>query len=364
VAPGQEARLSGTFALACLGDVMPAGLPDAGWDEAAARAWSPVADADAVLVNLETPVTMSAELFHDKRYCFRTPPDALRMFDSRFIIGLANNHVFDYGERGLLDTLDALKARGAAFAGAGRNLQEAGPIVVERAGVRLGIVCAADPRYHPATPTSAGTFPAVPELLQESLRGLRPRADCLVVSIHTGQEFLPVPSQRQVRLADLCLAEGASVVSFHHAHCVSGVRRDARGLVLFGTGNYLFPRGDTPAAYSAFQESAAWCATVDRSGGAVRGVDVRPVVLSSEGWPVEATASRAAAIRRRIERYSRKIAEGRLERWRLMEMARPVYLWMNAVNYADIAKRHGVRASVAAVLEGVRANITTKKVGR
>jgi poly-gamma-glutamate capsule biosynthesis protein CapA/YwtB (metallophosphatase superfamily) len=354
----------GTFTLACLGDVMPAGLPAAGWDEAAARAWSPVADADAVLVNLETPVTDSKETFRDKRYCFRTEADALRLFDGRFIIGLANNHIFDYGERGLLDTLDALKSRGAVCAGAGRNIQEAGPVVVERAGIRLGIVCAADPRYHPATRTSAGTFPAVPELLQEGLRGLRPRADCLVVSIHSGQEFLPVPSRRQIQLADLCLAEGASVVSFHHAHCLSGVRHDARGLVLFGTGNYVFPRGDTPAAYSAYHESAAWCATIDRSGGAVRGVEIRPVVLSPEGWPAPASASRATAIVRRIEHYSRRIERGRLEGWRLLEMARPVYLWMNAVNYVDIARRHGIRASMAAVAEGVRANITTGRLER
>jgi hypothetical protein len=357
--------VAGTFTLACVGDVMPAGLlPADGWEEAAARTWSPVADADAVVINLETPVTDSTELFRDKRYCFRAGRQALRLFDDRFVIGLANNHVFDFGERGLFDTLDALRAHGAAFAGAGRNLQEAGPIVVERAGVRLGIVCAADPRYHPATGTSAGTFPAIPELLRESLQDLRSRADCLVVSIHGGQEFLPVPSRRQVQLADLCLAEGASVVCFHHAHCLSGTRRDERGLVLFGTGNYLFPLGDTPVAYSAFQESAAWCATIDRSRPMVRDVDVRPVVLSHEGWPVAAAPARAAAILRRIERYSRKIAQGSLERWRLMEMARPVYLWMNAVNYADIARRHGVRASLVAVAEGVRANITTRKVGR
>jgi poly-gamma-glutamate capsule biosynthesis protein CapA/YwtB (metallophosphatase superfamily) len=354
----------GTFTLACVGDVMPAGLPAAGWDEAAARAWAPVADADAVLVNLETPITTQTEAFRDKRYCFRADADVLRMFDDRFIIGLANNHVFDQGERGLLDTLDALKARGATFVGAGRNLEEAGPLVVERAGVRLGIVCAADPRYQTATATSAGNFPATPERLRESLRGLRSRADCLIVSIHCGQEFLPVPSQRQVQLADLCLAEGASVVNFHHAHCLSGIRREARGLVLFGTGNYLFPRGDTPVAYTAYHESAAFCATIDRSSGAVHHVDVRPVVLSPEGWPVAATASAAAAILRKIERHSQSIERGRLERWRLMEMARPVYLWMNAVNYLDIARRHGVRASIAAVIDGVRANITTGKQGR
>lgn len=354
----------GTFTLACVGDVMPAGLPAEGWDEAAARAWAPVADADAVLVNLETPITGSTEAFRDKRYCFRADADALRMFDDRFIVGLANNHVFDQGERGLLDTLDALNARGAVFVGAGRNLEEAGPKVVERVGVRLGIVCAADPRYQTATRTSAGNFPATPELLRESLRSLRPRADCLIVSIHCGQEFLPVPSQRQVQLADLCLAEGASVVSFHHAHCLSGMRRDERGVVLFGTGNYLFPRGDTPAAYTAYQEGAAFCATIDRAGGAVQGLDVRPVVLSPEGWPVSAPASRGTAILDKIGRYSRRIERGRLESWRLMEMARPVYLWMNAVNYLDIARRHGVRASLAAVVDGVRANITTGRQGR
>jgi poly-gamma-glutamate capsule biosynthesis protein CapA/YwtB (metallophosphatase superfamily) len=352
------------FVLALIGDVMLAGLPAAEMSQTAPRVWEPIDGADAILLNLEVPVTDASAPYLDKRYCFRCDPEALRLFDQRFIIGLANNHIFDFGERGLLDTLEALRARNLRCVGAGRNLQEAGPAVVEVNGMRLGVVCAADPRYHPATQRSAGTFPAIPELLRDGLRDLRSRADVLVASIHCGQEFLPVPSSRQRQLADLCLEEGARVVCFHHAHCVSGIQNEDRGAVFYGLGNYIFPPGDTPAAYTAFQESAAWRVALDRSSLAVQEIHVQPVILSKEGRPATAPAGASDRIRRRIQRYSRRIASGHIRGWRLCAMASPVYLWMNAVNYLDIARRQGVRAALRMLVEGIKTQLTRERQGQ
>jgi poly-gamma-glutamate capsule biosynthesis protein CapA/YwtB (metallophosphatase superfamily) len=41
------------------------------------------------------------------------------------LLGVANNHALAYGTQGFIDTLDELRARGAAFAGGGRTLAEA-----------------------------------------------------------------------------------------------------------------------------------------------------------------------------------------------------------------------------------------------
>ena len=44
------------------------------------------------------------------------------------MVSVANNHVFDYGEQGFLDTLDALHAAGIPYSGGGRNLTEASAV--------------------------------------------------------------------------------------------------------------------------------------------------------------------------------------------------------------------------------------------
>jgi len=361
-APGSPPRAG--LSLACLGDVMPAdvGVLEAlrrlGAETVRRRVWQPVDGADAVLINLETAITAASQAHRSKRYCFKWTSEILDLFDGRFILGLANNHIFDYGEKGLLDTLEALDARNLRHAGAGRNLQEAGPVVFDVAGVRLGVICAADPRYQAATKTSAGTFPAIPGLLRESIREVQRDTDIVLVSIHSGQEFLPVPSPRQRQLAELCLEEGARLVSFHHAHCVSGVRSDSRGIVLFGTGNYLFPRGDTPSRFSAFQESAAWRVSLDTSRRKVQEIVIQPILIGVDGLPRKASESESGRILGRIKRCSDRICAGRLRWWRLREMMKPVYLWMNMVNYVDIARRNGVRASLRMLVEGMRAQLT------
>ncbi len=346
--------------LACLGDAMPAGTAlDAVYHTGTEQVWPGIEGADAVVMNLECPLTDAPQAHQNKRYSFRCTRDVLDVFDRRFVFGLANNHIFDYGERGLLETIEALDTRNFLHAGAGRNLEEAArPVMLDCAGVRLGVLCAADPRYHAATNTSAGTFPADSGILRESIRALRESADITVVSIHSGQEFLPVPSPRQQQLSELCLEEGARIVAFHHAHCISGIRRDRRGVVFFGTGNYIFPRGDTPRRYVFWHESAVWQVTLNVRTRQIEKTAVLPVVLDDGGLPHAAPERAARKILDRVSRYSDRIcASGRLGWWRLREMARPVYLWMNLVNYIDIARRNGIRATLRALAGGIAAQL-------
>jgi poly-gamma-glutamate capsule biosynthesis protein CapA/YwtB (metallophosphatase superfamily) len=358
------------FTLACVGDVMPAEnaldlLHRAGSASAGRRIWQAVDGADVILANLEAPVTSSDSVHKDKRYCFKCAGEVLSVFDKRFVLSLANNHIFDYGEQGVLDTIEALDGRGLLHTGAGRNLEEAGkPVMLEVAGVRLGILCAADPRYQAATRNAAGTFPARAGILREAIRSLRVDADIVAISIHSGQEFLPVPTPRQMYLAELCLLEGVRVVSFHHSHSLSGIRRDDRGAVFFGTGNYLFPWGDTPRRFTSWQEGAVWRVGLDVCSRDIVKVEIVPILLDGDGFPCEASGAVASRILDRIARYSGRLNCGSdLRWWRLREMMNPLYLWLNLVNYTDIARRHGIRAAFRTLREGMASQLIAGRSG-
>lgn len=224
-----------SFTLSCLGDVMigsqvlavsrPIGVESMG-----DLILKPLVEADIVVANLEAPITNRSLARENKRYNLKTGSEILDLFDSRFVLGLANNHMLDYGEKGLLDTIEALDSQKIPHTGAGCNLEQARrPAVVNVAGVAIGVVCAADPRFQPATNSSAGTFPAHPDLLRETIQEVRQRVDVVVVSIHAGTEFLSAPSPMQLSLSELCIEEGVTVVNFHHAHCVSGILKNEQG---------------------------------------------------------------------------------------------------------------------------------------
>ncbi|NIQ94512.1 MAG: CapA family protein, partial [Desulfuromonadales bacterium] len=86
-----------------------------------------ILEADIAMANLEAPLTDRGEKHPDKQYTFRVAPAAAAAlhragFD---LMTLANNHIGDYGEQGIIDTLAALRQNGIGVSGAGYNLRQA-----------------------------------------------------------------------------------------------------------------------------------------------------------------------------------------------------------------------------------------------
>jgi poly-gamma-glutamate capsule biosynthesis protein CapA/YwtB (metallophosphatase superfamily) len=92
---------------------------------------------DVRIVNLETAVTTSEDAWPDKAIHYRMHPANVPCLTAAKIdcCVLANNHVLDWGRRGLLETLAVLHQAGIRTAGAGRNRSEAAaPAVIELPG--------------------------------------------------------------------------------------------------------------------------------------------------------------------------------------------------------------------------------------
>jgi poly-gamma-glutamate synthesis protein (capsule biosynthesis protein) len=102
-----------------------------------------IASADAAFGNLEYPITMGGTRYKDKEYTFRGMPESLRAikmagFD---LLSLANNHIMDYGEKGLKDTISQCRKNKLVYAGAGADRTSAFRLgVLKRHGVRYGLL--------------------------------------------------------------------------------------------------------------------------------------------------------------------------------------------------------------------------------
>ena len=110
--------------------------------------YEPTADivrsADVSFANLEAPVTDSGDRFPlYKKYVYQVDPIATEAWQwlGLDLLGLANNHVGDYRDRGVRDTLRRLDAAGIAHAGAGASETEARrPVVFDVGGTRIGFL--------------------------------------------------------------------------------------------------------------------------------------------------------------------------------------------------------------------------------
>lgn len=318
--------------------------------------WAPFRCSALVVANLEGAITAHDRPAKQKPYILRMSADVLGLFDDRFVLSLANNHIMDFGPTGLLDTMAALDDAGIAYAGAGPTLERAcEPRLVQVEGVTIAIICAADPRFSPATATSPGTCPARADLLVGGIRAIAQSAQVTVVSLHMGLEHVSVPSAAQIQLAEACLAAGAQVVHFHHSHRSSGAATDGRGVVLFGTGNYVFAKRPKVWVPSS-RRTAAWRVRIDKGTCRVVGVGATPVVLDGAGLPRPLGEAEAARELERLGDCSRRMLGGLPRQWtRLRDLLSPGFLRTNLYNYGYLLRRRGPQYVINSLLGGLRA---------
>ena len=353
------------LSITCLGDIAPVKAAEAPIvrEPRSVRAYfdTRFAGSEIVFANLEVPVTSAVAPREDKKYVFKAMRDVLDAFPDKFVFSIANNHMMDYGEQGLRDTLEGLTRAGVRFAGAGRNLEEAArPVVIESGGRTVGFLACADRRYQAATDTTPGVLPALADVLVPRIERLRETVELVYVSIHMGMEYVPVPTPVMRRLADACRRAGAHVVFFHHAHCVSGYTVFDDGAILWGTGNYLFPESaDYP--FKPWFDAAAWT-VIHGQDATIRELAIAPFGIDAEGMPRDVEEQRALRIHGRIERLSKAINRGRSLGWlRMWHVLKPAYLRVACANYWDIARRRGVAQMAGQILSSIKGLFLQKK---
>ncbi|HVM81818.1 MAG TPA: CapA family protein [Stellaceae bacterium] len=308
--------------LALIGDVMlgrgvsalfPSREPNSFWGDVL-----PVLRAaDAVIANLESPITEAASEWRRswKAFRFRAAPTAVEVLRAANVrcVNLANNHALDYEERGLGETLDRLDAGGIAHVGAGRNLAGAvRPSLLDAGGAKVGVIGMTDtmPEFA-AAPRRAGTnvlriddSAASLGLIALQIRELRRAgAETIVLSVHWGPNLRVSPPSRFRRFARAAVELGVDIVHGHSAHLVQGVERWSDGLILYDTGNFL----DDYWVFPGIRIDRSFVFLVELRDGKPARLSMRPVKLK-RGSVDLATGIDFAATVETMQRRSRPFA--------------------------------------------------------
>ena len=199
---------------------------------------------DYRVLNLETPiVTGSAEKIEKVgpyMRCDEKVADYLRygLFDG---VTLANNHIRDYGDQGVSDTLRVLDEKGIDHVGGGRDIEEASRVMYkEIGGERLAIINCTENEFSIATKSSGGANPLNPIQQYYAIREARAKADYVVVITHGGIEKYELPTPRMKETFRFFVDAGADVVVNHHQHCYSGYEVYKEKPIFYGLGNFCF----------------------------------------------------------------------------------------------------------------------------
>jgi poly-gamma-glutamate synthesis protein (capsule biosynthesis protein) len=199
--------------------------------------------ADLTIANLETAVRGDATP-NEGGLTFVSHPDAVAAAaDAGFdFFSLANNHIGNGGEKGILGAIETLDELGVAHAGAGRTAAEAlAPALFEVNGTRVAIV-ACDwiaPRYW-VRADRVGSQSCRDEALLDGLRAADASADLVIVFPHWGKEYRATPRPYQRQLAEDWLTAGADMIIGAHVHWAAGIELNDGELIFYSLGNLVF----------------------------------------------------------------------------------------------------------------------------
>lgn len=209
---------------------------------------------DVRLVNLETAVTGNGSPLA-KGINYRMHPANMPVLDVAGIdcCVLANNHVLDWGEVGLVETLASLDAHGLRHVGAGLDRAAAlAPAIVPLAdGGRLLVFafatgdCGVPPDW-----AASEQRPGVARLDDLSSRSVRHVAqhigafkqpgDRVLVSLHWGGNWGFAIAPEQQRFAHGLIDDaGVDLVHGHSSHHIKGLEVYRQRLIIYGCGDLL-----------------------------------------------------------------------------------------------------------------------------
>ncbi|MGD9129783.1 MAG: CapA family protein [Candidatus Woesebacteria bacterium] len=191
---------------------------------------------DFVVTNLEGPITN----FQSKsagsipgspsNYIFTFDPSLAETLlkHNIKIVNLGNNHILNFGEKGLEQSINYLQEKNIQYFGnVGRNSIKRW-IMIEEKGLRIALI-----NFNQFL---AGSLEAVLEDIQEA----KEQADLLILYPHWGVEYLTVANTATVNLAHQFIDAGVDLIIGHHPHVVQNKEVYKNKTIYYSLGNFVF----------------------------------------------------------------------------------------------------------------------------
>jgi len=157
------------------------------------------------------------------------------------VVGLANNHTKDFGEKPMLDTINLLRENGYICIGAGENIERAyEPVILEKGGVKVSIIAICENEFGIADHSTSGTAGYNITRVSKAIFSAKENETSPIIFFHGGNEHNPFPSPGKVDLYRHFIDIGAEAVIAMHPHCPQGYETYNGKPIVYSMGNFFF----------------------------------------------------------------------------------------------------------------------------
>lgn len=198
---------------------------------------------DLVVANLECPLTDSNKKIIKVGPNLKSSPAAISLINylNINIIALANNHILDYGDSGIRDTIRALDNNEIQHLGAGNTLEDAKkPLVLEVKGKKIGFLNVCETEFSIAGATFSGANPNDLVDVAEEIYKQKKQVDILILIYHGGLEYYNLPTPSMQKTLRFYVRAGADLIVCHHSHTIGGYEIYNNTPIFYGLGNFTF----------------------------------------------------------------------------------------------------------------------------
>ncbi|OYU96511.1 MAG: capsular biosynthesis protein [Bacteroidetes bacterium B1(2017)] len=204
-----------------------------------------IATSDLTLANLECVVGDSSLKPIDKKFTFRA---ASRCLPSLFknginMLGLANNHSYDFGQEGVRQTCLNLSKKSIAYTGIHLDGKNCLPSVFNKNGSQIAVFASCFLFQNNSLVCSHSLEELVENI--KSYKYNNPQSFVLIY-LHWGIELTPIPTTKQINQAHQLINAGADAIVGHHPHVVQTIEKYNGKYIFFSLGNFIFDAQHAP----------------------------------------------------------------------------------------------------------------------
>jgi len=241
---------------------------------------------DRVLVNLECAVTEKDTPIAKIGPNLKAPLNTVKTLKEVGVTdcGLSNNHIFDYGKPGAIDTIEQLEKHGINYTGFGKDEIDARKnLIITDGKLKIAIIAVCEHEYSYALANRMGARAYDPYDTNDDIAEAKKTADYVIVTYHGGKEECRYPSPRLVKACRSMIKHGADVVLCQHSHCIGCYEEFMGGHILYGQGNFHFVcKKYEDKADGGYMWNTGLLAVLDITSEGVK-VNYKPVIVDGTG---------------------------------------------------------------------------------
>lgn len=226
-----------------------------------------VKETDIRIANLESPISSQST---DDSLRFAASADLLEQFSWVDCFSLSNNHINDFGNQGMTETIEALDAKSIGHNGL--FTEEYTPFLIEKNGERIAVVTCADMmNYEFSKDCPFQTLRVNKEdQIAECVNRYKEQGYFVILYAHVGMLFTRFPNPVIREFVHRMVDMGADCIVTAHPHCLGGYEYYNSKLIVYSLGDFLMDG-------ASFRRRRAGVLKLDIENGSINNWSIKPV---------------------------------------------------------------------------------------